>query len=151
MNYLDRLTDSFKTKYERFLIGCDSVEMDDVWDKSEYGEMDVYYENELITEILSVIVSDGVIGNTEVSFINRNFGFSCTEEDLRALYKNCGDEIDAYFESHFKAGYALLRRMNEKLAAAYAELFELIKEIITESDGVVNEAEKRKLAALALQ
>ena len=150
MNDMRQLAGSFKAKYELFITGCDSVELDEVWDKAEYGEMDVFYENELLTVLLSLIVSDGEIGEAEARFLNESFGFSCTVEDLRAMYENCGEEIEAYFESHFKAGYALLRRMNEKLAAAYADLFELIKEIITESDGVVNEAEKRKLAALAL-
>lgn len=150
MKDLHLLTESFKTKYESFITGCDSIELDEVWDKTEYGEMDVFYENELLSVILSLIIADGKISDEEVKYLNDNFGFSYTVADLKNVYLNCGEEIENYFEGNFKAGYEKLRTFNEKLAAAYKELFELICQIISESDGGVSEEEKQAIAELKL-
>ena len=38
MDRLNALSESFKTKYERFLIGCDSIEELDQWDKEANGK-----------------------------------------------------------------------------------------------------------------
>ena len=150
MKDLNLLTESFKTKYERFIIGCDSVELDETWNKAEDGEMDVYYENELISVILSLIIADGKISDKEVKYLNDNFGLSYTVDELKNVYFNCGEEIENYFENNFKAGYEKLRSFNEKLAEAYKELFELICRIIAASDGVVSEEEKQMIAGLVL-
>ena len=150
MEDLQKLTDSFKTKYERFITGCDSVELDEVWDKAEYGEMDVFYENELLSVILSLIISDGRISDDEVRYLNESFGFACSVDELEEVYRNGGEEIEHYFENNFKAGYAMLQRFNEKLAAAYKELFSLICRIIAASDGVVGDEEKQMIAELQL-
>ena len=151
MKTLDLLTESFKTKYESFLTGCDSIELDDVWDKDANGEMDVFYSNDLICVILSLIMADRNVSDEEVRYLNENFGFSYTVEELKNVYLNCGEEIGHYFETNFKDGYALLKRMNEKLAAAYRELFHLICEIIAASDGMVSDEEKRMIAGLTLE
>lgn len=150
MKDLHLLTESFKTKYEGFITGCDSIELDEVWDKTEYGEMDVFYENELLSVILSLIITDGKISDEEVKYLNDNFGFSYTVNELKNVYLNCGEEIDTYFECNFKAGYEKIKPINVKLAAAYKELFELICQIISESDGVVSEEEKQTIAELKL-
>ena len=150
MKDLHLLTESFKTKYESFITGCDSIELDEVWDKTEYGEMDVFYENELLSVILSLIIADGKISDEEVKYLNDNFGFSYTVDELKNVYLNCGEEIENYFESNFQAGYEKIKTINGKLAAAYKELFELICQIISESDGVVSEEEKQAIAELKL-
>lgn len=150
MKDLHLLTESFKTKYESFITGCDSIELDEVWDKTEYGEMDVFYENELLSVILSLIIADGKISDEEVKYLNDNFGFSYTVDELKSVYLNCGEEIENYFESNFQAGYEKIKTINGKLAAAYKELFELICQIVSESDGVVSEEEKQAIAELKL-
>ena len=150
MKDLHLLTESFKTKYESFITGCDSIELDEVWDKTEYGEMDVFYENELLSVILSLIIPDGKISDEEVKYLNDNFGFFYTVGELKNVYLNCGEEIENYFESNFQAGYEKIKTINGKLAAAYKELFELICQIISESDGVVSEEEKQAIAELKL-
>ena len=150
MKDLHLLTESFKTKYESFITGCDSIELDEVWDKTEYGEMDVFYENELLSVILSLIIADGKISDEEVKYLNDNFGFFYTVGELKNVYLNCGEEIENYFESNFQAGYEKIKTINGKLAAAYKELFELICQIISESDGVVSEEEKQAIAELKL-
>lgn len=151
MDHLQILTESFKTKYESFITGCDSLELAEKWNKAEYGEMDVFYENELLSVALSLIAADGNVGAGEVRFLNESFGFSCTEETLREVFDTLGEEINGYFEAHFKAGWAMLRGVNEKLADAYKELFGLICDIIAASDGVIAEVEKEKLSLLVLE
>lgn len=150
MKDLHLLTESFKTKYDSFITGCDSIELDEVWDKTEYGEMDGFYENELLSVILSLIITDGKISDEEVKYLNDNFGFSYTVDELKNVYLNCGEEIENYFESNFKAGYEKIKTINGKLAAAYKELLALICQIISESDGVVSEEEKQTIAELKL-
>lgn len=150
MKDLHLLTESFKTKYESFITGCDSIKLYEVWDKTEYGEMDVFYENELLSVILSLIIADGKISDEEVKYLNDNFGFSYTVDELKSVYLNCGEEIENYFESNFQAGYEKIKTINGKLAAAYKELFELICQIVSESDGVVSEEEKQAIAELKL-
>ena len=150
MKKLEKLTESFKIKYESFITGCDCIELDDKWDKEANGEMDVYYENELLSVILSLIITDNKIRDEEVRYLNENFRFSYTVDELKIVYQNCGDEIRNYFDNSFRAGYGVLQSINTKLAEAYKELFELICEIIAESDGVVSDAEKQMISALKL-
>lgn len=150
MNKLEILTESFKTKYESFITGCDSLELADKWDKDLNGEMDVFYENELVSVILSLIVADRRISEGEVRYLNESFGFSYTVDALEDVCFNMGDEIEHYFETRFRSGYAMLKEINEKLAGAYRELFGLICEIIARSDGIVSDAEKRMISELTL-
>lgn len=39
----------FKFTWERFINGFDAIEENGAWDKEEYGEMEVYCENILIS------------------------------------------------------------------------------------------------------
>ena len=150
MKDLSILTDCFKLKYEKFILGCDSIELDESWNKEANGEMDVFYENEILSVILSLIIADGTISEAEVRYLNDNFGLSYSVEQLKTVYTALGDEIDAFFERYFKAGYQMLQGIHEKLATAYKELFELICQIIVESDGRVSEEEKQVIAGLTL-
>lgn len=61
MKRIDMLTEEFNTKYERFLIGCDALEDLNLWDKEEHGEMDVFYQNDLVSVILRLIAADGEV------------------------------------------------------------------------------------------
>ena len=145
MKRIDALTEEFKTKYEKFIIGCDSLEDVEAWDKEELGEMDVYYENEIISIIVGLIVSDGEIGSKEVEYLNKNFGFEYTAKDIYDIYECCDDEFDDYFDENFENGLSLMRSVNSKLADAYKELLRLICSIILESDGVATDEELEEL------
>ncbi len=141
MNKLDMLTEEFKSKYERFLIGCDAVEELNLWDKEEYGEMDGFYQNDLVSVIIRLIAADGEISSEEVKYLNANFGFDYTLDELRDVYRNCEDELSHSFDEQFENGVSVMREKNEKLADAYKELLCLICDIIIESDDVVAQAE----------
>lgn len=142
MNKMQKLTESFKMKYEAFITGCDSIEEMGLWNKEEHGEMEAFYFNDLISIILRIIVTDNIIAQKEVEFLNEMFDFSYTVEELGMVYKSCGDNlVSNSFDENFENGISLMRKCNTKLADAYKELLCLVCEIIVESDGVVSEGE----------
>lgn len=148
MNNLDMYTESFKLKLEKFLLGCDAIEELGLWDKEQFGEMDVFYQNDLVSIIIRLIAADGVISGREVDYLNKNFGFSYSIAELRDAYQNCREEIGHSFDEAFENGITLMRSINEKLADAYKELLGLICDIIIESDGVVTETEQEEVKRL---
>ena len=140
--------DSFKMKYEAFLIGCDSLEEMDLWDKEAYGEMDAFYSNDLISVAIRLIATDGVITQKEADFLNEMFDFEYTPEELIEVYDLCKDDIGHAFDENFENGITYMRKINEKLADAYKELLCLICDIIIESDGVISESEVAEVKRL---
>jgi len=70
MKNVDMYIDSYKTKHEAFLIGCDSIEELGLWDKENLGEMDVFYSNDLTSIIIRLIATDGKITQKEVDYLN---------------------------------------------------------------------------------
>jgi hypothetical protein len=141
MKKTDVLTEEFKLKYEKFLIGCDALEELEAWDLEEYGEMDVFFQNEMVCVILRLIAADGEIGEAEAAFLNDYFGFTFTAEELTDVYENCRDQILRPADEGIGNGAAVLRAANEKLADAYAELLALICSIVIECDDRVTPEE----------
>ena len=135
MSRTDKLTEEFRTKYERFFIGCDAIEEEGLWNKEENGEMEGFYQNDLLSVILRLIAADGIISGKETEYLNRNFGFSYTTEELEEVYNSCKENIGRSFDETFENGITLLRSVNRKLAEAYKELLGLICDIIIECDG----------------
>ncbi len=148
MNRIDKLTEEFRSKYETFQIGCDSLEEVGSWNKDELGEMDVFYENDLVSVILRLIASDGKISANEVEYLNENFGFDYSAAELKEVYKRSGDEIERSFDENFANGISYMRSISPNLADAYKELLGLICDIIAESDGVVSDEETRIIRQL---
>ena len=148
MERIDALSEEFRTKYEKFIIACDSLEEIEAWDKEECGEMDVYYENELISVIIRLIAADGEITEDEVEYLNGNFGFEYSIYELADIYESCRDEISEGFEERLANGIGFLQNVNGKLADAYKELLRLICSIIMESDGVAADEELEEIDAI---
>ena len=141
MKKIDMLTEEFKTKYESFFIGCDAVEESGLWDREAHGEMEAFYQNDLVSVILRLIAVDGTISEREAEYLNKNFGFDYTADDLTEIYKSCEEEINRSFDEQFENGVTYLRSVNEKMADAYKELLGLICDIIIESDDVISPEE----------
>ena len=151
MSNLASYSDSFKLKYEKFLCGCDSVEEMGLWDKETYGEMDAFYSADLVSVIIRLIAADGAVSQAEVAYINDIFGFAYTVEELQTLYKECEEGIEHIYDEGIAGGYAVMKAINGKLAAAYKELLTLICDIVMASDGVLAAPEldmAQKLKAL---
>lgn len=141
MESVDVLSKAFKAKYESFLIGCDAIEEMGEWDKETFGEMDVFYENDLIGMILRLIATDGEICGKEVEYVNKNFGFDHTVESLKAAYENCRELLVGAFDENFKNGFSLMKKINAKLAVAYKDLLCLVCDIVIASDGEISPEE----------
>ncbi len=148
MDKLNILTESFKTKYEAFLTGCDSVENMGLWDRELLGEMDAYYTNDLLSVIIRLIARDGKISGKEVEYLNETFGFEYTQPELREVYDSCEEELGSKFDESFANGISYMRKVNYKLADAYKELLSLVCEIIIESDGAITDEERTEVKRL---
>lgn len=148
MNNVEKCVESFKLKYELFLNGCDSIEELGLWDKDAYGEMDVFYTNDLVSVIIRLIAADGKITQKEVAYFNETFGFDYTLAELQDVYDVCKDDIGHAFDENFENGISVMRKINAKLADAYKDLLGLVCEIIINSDGVVAESELAEVTRL---
>lgn len=141
MEKLDYLSESFKLKYEKFLIGCDSLEEIEKWDKESLGEMDAYYSNDILCVILRLIAADGDFTEEETQYLNEIFGFDYTTDEITSLYDDCKDAIEALFDDGIDKGVSMMRGVNEKLADAYKDMLLTACDVIIESDGVIDRAE----------
>ena len=141
MQNTDSLTKAFKVKYERFLLGCDAIEESGAWDKETFGEMDVFYENDLLGLLLGLVAADGKVTEKEAEYLNRNFGFDYTAGKLAVAVENCRGKLGKPFGEQFRDGLARMEKINGKLAAAYAELLGLACDIVIASDGEITPEE----------
>ena len=110
--------------------------------------MDIFYSNDLVSVIIRLIAADGNISAKEVEYLNHNFGFEYTVEELADVYVSCKEEIGHSFDEQFENGISYMRSVNGKLADAYKELLELICNIIVESDDVIDKAETEEAQRL---
>ncbi|MBO4839434.1 MAG: TerB family tellurite resistance protein [Lachnospiraceae bacterium] len=134
MKKIDALTEDFRFQYEKFLIGCDSQEEIEHWDKEENGEMEAFYENDLLCVILRLIAADGRISEKEAEYLNRYFGLEYTAEELENICADFEDLSAEEFEAQFAQDLDALRAASGKLADAYKELVGLACDIIIASD-----------------
>ena len=134
MNRIDMLTEEFKLKYDKFMVGCDAIEEEGKWDKETNGEMEGFYQNDLVSVIIRLIAVDGMVSGKETEYLNKNFGFDYSSEELAQVYIYCKENIDRSFDETFREGIELMRSVSEKLAEAYRELLCLICDIIIECD-----------------
>ena len=148
MKRIDKLSEEFKIKYEQFIIGCDSAEDIFRWNKDKNGEMDVYFENEILCVIVRLIVSDGEIGEKEVEYLNKNFGFRYTAEDIREMYEGSREELNNGFYGRIKKDVSDLNEIGEKFASAFKELLGIITGIVLESDGYATDSELAEISEL---
>lgn len=148
MTQLQKWVESFRMKYESFLTGCDALEELGSWDKETLGEMEVFYANDMVSIILRLIVSDGVVTKKEVDYLNDFFGFQYTTQELTELYRLCKEDIGHAFDESFENGISYMRRINGKLADAYKELLVLMCKIIIECDGEVLSVEVAEVQRL---
>ena len=58
MENLKECVRSFRLQHEKFLNGCDSIEVTGAWDLENYGEMDAFYSHDLVSIIVRLIASD---------------------------------------------------------------------------------------------
>lgn len=145
MNKIEALTESFRTRLDSFMIGCDSLEEIDLWDKETYGEMDAYYLNEFISTILRLVAADNNISEDEVDYLNDYFGFEYSLEELQFTYDNCRDEISEAFTERLAEDYRRIQSANSDLAEEFKKLLLTICDVLAESDGAITDEERNEL------
>ena len=145
MKNIDIYTEEFNIKHEQFIIGCDAIEEEGLWNKEEYGEMEAFYSADMTCIIIRLIASDGRISEKEVDYLNKNFGFDYDLATLTEVFESMSESLGSSFDEAFVRGAELLKTVNEKLALAYRELLALACDIIIASDGVVTSAELDEL------
>lgn len=148
MKDLELYTESFRTKYEAFINGCDSIEEMGLWNKDVLGEMESFYTNDMASVIIRLIASDGKVTQKETEYLNKTFGFDYTFQELKEVYESSRDCLDRSFDENFENGISYMKKINPKLANAYKELLALICKIIIESDGVISDAEVEEVKRL---
>ena len=136
-------TERFNMRWDKFIVACDALEETGKWNKDEYGEMEAYYENDMISIILRLIVCDDRVTVEEADYLNNIFGFQYTPEELRELYKSFSNAVEGDADAMLIEGYALLKSVSPELAAYYRELVSYACGIISESDGAVAQNEYR--------
>lgn len=148
---LEQLSKSFQAKYIDFVDGCDALEECDLWDKEQDGEMDGYYQNDLVSIIIRLITVDGFVSENEVKYLNEVFGFEYTIAELKEVCELCQEGIDELFDGAFASGIKKMRAINDGLADLYAEMLSIVCDIISASDGVVSVVEADTIAKLKAQ
>ena len=148
MKKIDELTDSFKTRLDHFTIGCDSIEEIELWNKEESGELDVFCLNEFVSTILRLVAADDVITEQEADYVNKNFGFSYTADELKDIYENCQFVINDSFEERIREDIQLVSGVNAKLGEEFKELISLICGIIAASDNKISEEEQKEIDSI---
>lgn len=148
MNKLNTYIESYKIKLEKLIISCDGLEEDDIWDLEEYGEMDSYLINELMSVVLPLIAVDGKVTEEEVEYVNRIFG---TEYSLLELNIICMDVEGISYEDideRIRETSTLLKRINTELEESYRDMYVALCELIEVSDFELGVEEEDFLAAL---
>ncbi len=141
MDRLHEYSESFKLKFEKFLMGCDALEELGAWDKEQHGEMDAFFAADMVSVVLCLTVADGKVTAQEVGYINDIFGFDYTVAEVESIYEGCAEGIDSIFDEQAENAYSHLCRSNARLAQAYKELVCLACDIVIASDGVVSRQE----------
>ena len=146
---IDRSSESFRQKYDRFARACEAAEAAGRWDTAERGGMEGYYFNTILGVLLHLIITDGNVAEREAETLNRNFGFDYTVESLLELYYSVGEEIEENYLANAEEGLSLLTGIDPALADDFRALLTLICEILAESDEGISEIELASLRKIA--
>jgi len=133
----------FTFQWERLINGFDSTEELGLWNKEEYGEMEVYCENVLITVLMHFMAVDNTITQAEVDAINSMFGFEFTLDNIMNICETMEEELENYVEAP-KQMINVIEDANPKIAEAFKTLLIDACSSILESDSMTSE-EKSEL------
>ena len=138
---LDSLTEEFRQRYDDMAELCASAEREGRWNTERDGSMEGYAFAALAGAILSLIVSDGNVGERETDYLNRTFGFDYTVDDLLSLYRFSARDLRENAVANGGDAVVALRASDEKVSEAFCTLLNLACRIISESDDGLLDAE----------
>lgn len=156
MNPLKEKVDAFNTLYEAFVEECNVLENDGKWNTEHYGDMETWFYNDFLCAILHMIAADGVINMQEVDYLNEllgntALGFTYTVPELHSVLNEMKEKIDSLFENEITKEYKLLQVLDEQAANDYLDLMVLLCDIISKSDGKIDDAERETAEHLFYQ
>ena len=145
---LDMLTRQFRERYDCMADLCAAAENDGRWDRDRDGSMEGFAFAALSGAILSLIVSDGNVGERETAYLNGAFGFDYTVDELLGLFRFSASDLR---DNAVQNVTETVRALDESDPAAGAEFRALLKlacQIISESDDGVAEKERVLISRL---
>lgn len=145
---LDNLTRQFRNMYDSMVQTCASAEEAGRWDTDRNGSMEGYAFAALSGAILSLLVSDGNVGERETAYLNSAFGFDYTVDDLLGLFRFSAKDLKENAVPNVKAAVLSLEEADADTANAFRTLLKLACRIISESDDGVLEAEEALIRRL---
>ncbi|MBQ3284214.1 MAG: TerB family tellurite resistance protein [Ruminococcus sp.] len=148
MQEKDKLTDGFKLKLEIFINGCDQKEIDLKWNREERGEMEAFYQNDLITFVISLMYADGKISVDEANYLNKTFGFEYSVKELREVHEFLQTELEGKFDDQLVDDVRYLISLDQKMGESFIDLLLMLCDIISQSDDAVAEEELRRIAEI---
>ena len=149
MSQLDMSAETFQTKFEQFLIGCEDAEQGSIWNRDEYGEMQDYYAGLLVSMILRIVTSEGWISDEEIEYLNLVFGFSYDSGELEQVFEGCRDMVTSSdFETELRESALLLHQISTERYHEFHELVALIGEIFANSEDFISESQKNEMLHL---
>ena len=137
MTGAELLTSVFVIRKELFFVACDSAEEKGRWDRERWGEMRVFFENDLVSTVLRVMASDERFSVSESGFLEDIFEIRYTAEELMELYQSLNfEEGMEQFIQKLRADIEMLKDIGDGLDTFFRELIVLICRIIGALDGI---------------
>lgn len=138
----------FEQKLNTFLIACGELERLGTWNVRRRGPMVAYFEADLFSVALQVMVADGVFERSEAEVLNAMFATSYTPRQLSQMYHSSKPVVQDYVDEDSEDALTLLAGIDEALANEYRELLLDACKIISLGDGVAEKSERMLIAQL---
>ena len=145
---LDSLTRQFRELYDSMAQTCAAAEEAGRWDVGRNGSMEGFAFAALSGAILSLLVSDGNVGERETEYLNGAFGFDYTVDDLLGLFRFSARDLRENAVPNVKEAVLTLEEADAAAAKDFRALLKLACRIISESDDGVLEAEEEMIRRL---
>jgi len=147
MKLLDSLAEGYKLKLEMLINSCDTMEEAAMWDKEEFGEMDAYLVNELMSVVLPFVAVDEKVTEEETKYVNKIFGTEYSVRDLKDICIDTVQTAEVTIRERIPETSQMLKKMNADLEAEYREMYVSVCELIEVSDSelLIEEAALLKL------
>ena len=149
MSQLDMSAESFQSKFEQFLIGCEDLEQSSRWNREKYGEMQDYYAGLVVSMILRIVTSEGWISDEEIEYLDLLFGFSYDGGELEQVFEGCREMVTSSdFDEQLRNSAIFLNQISAERYQEFRELVALIGEIFANSEDFISELQKQEILRL---
>ena len=137
----EMLVEQFQDQYARLVRDCAEAEASGRWNAERDGSAEGFAFSALSGAILSLIISDGNVGEHETDYLNRIFGFDYSVDDLLGLFRFSTGDLRKNAVPNVREAVRILREADPAAAADFQNLLRLACRIISESDDGVLDVE----------